>query len=526
MHARPLAAALCAVLAAGGQAQERPSEDELFGPPPAAAAEPRPASPPAAAAGEHGQTEAELFGAQKPPEQARAPDGALLPRVREDWLKVGGLLQLQAQASAYQDTRPHDWPLSSPNLLDVYLDSRPNDRVRGFVLGRLNYDPTVRSSGGATQGSTGTSTIGFGTSSTQNPGGVLDQLWVNFDLDHRAFVTAGRQHVKWGVGKFWNPTDYLHPVKRDPLATFDVRTGTTMVKVHVPWEKRGWNFYAVTLLEDASGDQTRTVSRLGRVGCGGRAELVLGGAELGLDGLAQDGHHPRWGVDLSAGVGPFDLYGEAALRTDTDGPLWRRSSPPLPPPAPYPELQNWVRDDRRGILPQIVAGGTWSVKYSDEDSLTVGAEYFYNGAGYDHPDVYPYLLTGAPVFPPPIVNGQPVLVQQDPTAFRPFYLGKHYAAVNLYLPKPGSWNDTTIVATVLGNLSDRSYVARIDSSVLALTYLTVETFVAVHFGRMGGEFRLALPADIAAQASAESGGSTFPTGAPIVDVGIALRVSL
>jgi hypothetical protein len=527
MRATVLATAVTLSLAApAARAQERPSEDELFGAPPAAAQAQPPApsgQPPAGdAAGGHGQTESELFGTARPPERAPAAGGGLISREREDWLKVGGLLQLQAQASAYQGSAPRDWPLASPDLLDVYLDARPNDRVRGFVLGRLNYDPTVRSTGSGPAGSgtvgTGTSTVGFAQSSAQNPGGVLDQLWVNFDLDHRAFVTAGRQHVKWGVGKFWNPTDYLHPVKRDPLATFDVRTGTTMLKVHVPWEKRGWNLYGVALLEDAAGDQARTASRLGRVGGGGRAELVLGSAELGLDALAQEGHRPRWGADLSAGVGPLDLYGEAALRTDTDGPRWRRNAPP--PALPYGELLGWVRDDRQGVLPQLVAGGSWSVKYSDEDSLTVGAEYFYNGAGYDRPGVYPFLLLGAPA-----VTSAGV-VQQDATAFRPFYLGKHYGAVNLYLPRPGSWNDTTIVATVLGNLSDKSYVARLDSSVLALTYLTVETFVAVHFGQRGGEFRMALPSDLAALASSESGGSTFPTGAPLLDVGIALRVSL
>jgi hypothetical protein len=521
------ALAALVALAAPARAQDRPSEDELFGAPPAST-RPAPAQAPStppptqdAGPGERARTEAELFGGKPGPGQAPSPPSGVISREREDWLKVGGLLQLQALVSAYQDTRPHDWPLSSPNLLDVYLDARPNDRVRGFVLGRLSYDPTVRSTGSGPGSGTTVSAnpIGLGTSSTSNPGGVLDQLWVNFDLEHRAFVTAGRQHVKWGVGKFWNPTDYLHPVKRDPLATFDVRTGTTLVKLHVPWEKRGWNFYAVALLEDAAGDQNRAASQLGRVGGGGRAEIVLGGAELGLDGLVQDGHYPRWGVDLSGGLGDFDLYGEAALRTGGDGPRWRRAS--TPPPGPLSEFVGWTPDDRRRLTPQLVAGGTWSWRYSDEDSLTVGAEYFYNDLGYDRPDVYPFLLAGAPT-----LGSAGAVVQQDPQAFRAFYLGRHYGALNLFLPKPGSWNDTTIVATVLGNLSDHSYVARLDSSVLALTYLTVETFVAVHFGQKGGEFRLTLPADAAALAQAQSGGASFPTGAPIVDVGISLRVSL
>jgi hypothetical protein len=523
MHGRLLAAAVLAALAAGAWAQDRPSEDELFGAPPAQtrpAPAPTPTSPPPApeaGPGEHGQTEAELFGGKPAPGQAPSspsPPSGIISREREDWLKIGGLLQLQAQVSAYQDTRPHDWPLSSPNLLDVYLDARPNDRVRGFVLGRLNYDPTLRSTGSGTGGGATVSAnpIGFGagTSSTSNPGGVLDQLWVNFDLEHRAFVTAGRQHVKWGVGKLWNPTDYLHPVKRDPLATFDARTGTTLVKLHVPWEKRGWNFYAVTLLEDLAGDQNRAASQLGRIGGGGRAELVLGKAELGLDGLVQDGHRPRYGIDLSAGIWDVDVYSEVALRAGRDGPHWTLQGTPQPAPD--------------HLTPQVVAGATIAFKYSDEDSATIGAEYFYNDLGYDDRRIYPFLLAGAPA----IVagsNGQRTVVQRDPQAFQPFYLGKHYAGLDLILPQPGSWNDTTILLSAIANLSDRSYVARLDASVLALTYLTVETFVAVHFGQKGGEFRLAIGRENAAAAEAVTG-QAFPAGAPIVDLGIALRVSL
>jgi hypothetical protein len=388
----------------------------------------------------------------------------------------------------------------------------------------MSYDPTVSSSPGRADLSTpgsggggGISASGVSTGSTSNPSAVLDQLWVKTDVEHRAFVTAGRQHVKWGVGRFWNPTDYLHPVKRDPLATFDVRTGTTMVKVHLPWEKRGWNFYGMALLEDVGGNTVRTASRLGRIGAGGRAELVLWDAELGLDAVAQEGHRPRFGVDLSRGLGPFDLYAEAALRTGGDGPRWRRTAAPAP--GPLSTLTGWFPDDRQRLTPQVVLGGSWSANVSDQDSITLGAEYFYNDLGYHGSAAYPFLLLGAPA-----VSGT-TSVQQDPQAFQPFYLGRHYAGLSLLAPKPGRWNDTTLVLTALANLSDRTGVVRLDASVLVLTYLTVEAFVAGHVGPRGGEFRLVLPADLAALARAQ-GGTSFPSGAPLVDAGVALRVSL
>ena len=68
-------------------------------------------------------------------------------------------------------------------------------------------------------------------------------------------------------------------------------------------------------------------------------------------------------------------------------------------------------------------------------------------------------------------------------------------------------------------------MARLDASVLVLTYMTVEAFVAGHLGQEGGEFRLAIGRENAAAAEAVTGQS-FPAGAPVVDLGLALRVSL
>ncbi|WP_242338862.1 MULTISPECIES: hypothetical protein [Anaeromyxobacter] len=526
-----IAAALVALAAAtAALGQDRPTEDELFGKPPAesppAAAQqepkepaPRPGEPAAPARPE----EAELFGGTGSPNAAPPPAGRLVDRAEAETLRIGGQLYLRAQALWQEDVPPADWALSSPNLLDLWLDARPNDRVRAFVLGRMRYDPTAPVTSGAPSLSAAEQGIlGYGTSTggiaagVRGPRAVLDQLWVNFDVARRVFVTAGRQHVKWGVGKFWNPTDYLHPVRRDPLAVFDERTGTTMVKVHVPWERRGWNAYGVALLDDAAGVDTPT-NRLGRVGVGGRTEVVLGTVELGADALTQDGHRPRFGIDASAGVWDLDVYAEAALRTSRDAPRWREVSPGAP------LVTRFGRVDPQGFTPAAVVGGSWSAKYSDEDTVTLGAEYSFDDAGYDSKDVYPFLLAGAPE-----LTGDPSapLRQRDPTAFRPFYLGRHYAGAFVLLPSPGTWNDTTFTVSVLGNLSDRSFVARLDHALLALTYLRVESFVAASFGARGGEFRLGVDVPLSDVAPGLPPDVTISVPPPVVQLGVALRVSL
>ncbi len=487
-------AALAALLAgaAAAAAQDRPPEEEMFGGPPAA-------------------------------EAAPAPPAPVVPKEREDPLRIGGQVYLRAATVALERQASGNWALSSPDLLDVYLDVRPNDRVRGFALGRMFYDPTTP------REPTGVSAL-FGTPVPANPSALLDQLWVNFDVARRAFVTAGKQHVKWGVGRFWNPTDWLHAQRRDPLAVFDVRSGATMVKVHVPWEARGWNVYGVALVEDLDREPrgapdaaallsapAGATSRLRGTALGARAEIVLGSVEIGADALAKDGRRPRFGLDVSAGVWDLDLYAGLALRTASDLPRWREV-------APAASLdRRYALDHALGFTPAVVAGGEWSAKYSDEDTVTVGAEWFFDDSGYRDPAVYPFLLLGAPRHAG-TVSDPFRFEQRDPAAFSYFYLARQYAGAFVLLPSPGRWNDTTFTLSGIGNLSDRSFVMRLDHSVLALTYLRVETYVAGHFGARDGELRLGFtlsPQDL---------GGLVPE--PVVrepmvfEAGVAVRVSL
>jgi hypothetical protein len=391
------------------------------------------------------------------------------------------------------------------------MDVRPNDRVRGFLLARLSYDLSASTSSNNSLSvqvkneNGGSGTFPATSAIAQNPVLQLDQLWVAFDVARTIFVTAGKQHVKWGVSRFWNPTDFLHPSARDPLSAFDARTGQTMLKLHVPWEKNGWNFYGMMVF-----DESQQAGKLGRIGAAGRAEMVIGTAEIGIDGLIQRGRDARLGVDFSAGIWDLDVYGEAALRKGTDVPRVRIGSGGVP--------ETYAVDDFR---PSATLGASWSYKYNDDDTFTLGAEYFYNGAGYSDASIYPALLLRQ--------------YMDQVSYFTPFYLGKHYGGAYLLLPRPGRWNDTTFTLSALGNLSDRTMVARLDYSVVLLTYLTFEAYLAGRLGQRGGEFRFSVPASTWSRlfSSVPSLSQAIPAGTlqslsspPVVDFGIGLRVSL
>ena len=445
----------------------------------------------------------------------------------DDPLKIGGQLYLRTQSTGLQGQKFTDFSFSSPSLLDVYLDARPNDRVRGFVLGRMIYDPTLPASVTSTNYSAPVSAIGSTSGSqslsslfqpqTRDPQVYLDQLWLRFDIAHQVFVTAGKQHVRWGTGHFWAPTDYLHLQPGNPLDVFDARTGTTMVKLHLPIESRGWNFYAYGVTENV--DPTPT---LGSLAGAARAEFVLDTTELGLGVFAQRDKRPKYAADLSTGIGDFDIYGELALRYLDDIDRVRYDPNATIPTYTAPAWQN-PSDARsaqfeqivdvfypvyrhQGIRPQVVGGANYSRKYNDNDMFTVGAEYFYNGLGYHSPVVYPGLVLPHSVGLSNSANF--------------FYLGKHYAALYATFPAPYSLDTHTFTLSTIGNMSDKSFITRLDYSLIVLTHVRFEAFVSGRYGNQNGEFRFGI------QNLNLGGGFVFNRAPAFMDFGVALRVAI
>jgi hypothetical protein len=534
------AALLVAAPATRALADDRPSEQDLFGGSSASAPAPTPGAPtpapgppgaspstptPPAAAAAQSQAGASSVpgGNAQDQELLSGNDVKFLSDyvAPENPLQIGGQLYLRMQSTAYGGQAPAAWSLDAPSLLDLYLDARPNPRVRAFILGRMEYDPTLCPSGtiqtssgclpgasasantanmmsnGAPSG-TGFSTFGTG----RGPNTLLDQMWIRFDILEKVFVTAGKQHVRWGTGHFWQPTDYLHQEKRNPLDVFDARPGTTMLKVNVPWEEKGWNFYGFAIAEDPNAP-TPTV---GDVAGAFRAEAVIAGVELGADTYLRRHQDPRFGFDLSTGIWDFDVYADVALRPGSDFL------------HDFPQYGDFYVFN--GYETQAVGGITYSHKYNDNDMWTLGAEYFYNHPGYTG--------TGAPVqvIQDALMTKNPA-VTADPFAVLPFfYFGQQYASVYLNLPAPYSWNYTNFTLSTLGNLSDRSFITRVDYSVTVLTHLSVEAFAGVHYGHIGGEFRLQLPPGLANEIAAFSGGSTTLSNYPVLDLGVALRIKL
>ena len=315
-------------------------------------------------------------------------------------------------------------------------------------------------------------------------------MWLKFDVGRVAYVTAGRQHIRWGTGRFWNPTDFINTEVRNSIDFFDNRLGVNLIKVHFPLEQLGWNLYLLGVFDG--------VDVVKDSGIAARAEFVVGPGEIALSSLVKKDAPLRFGVDASAGVWLFDLRAEATVQRGLDGKKFEGkldfANGTVPTEVPNTDDKWFVRG---------VFGGDITLKYTDDDSLIVGGEYFYNQAGYQDAKLYPFLA----------LNG----------AFSPLYLGQHYFGAYVVAPSPFSFNDTSITVSTLGNLSDQSYLSRLDVQQVLLTNLTVNVFGDIHYGAPG-ELHLGIKVPPVPTVPALRDGINI---APqLFDVGVALRVAL
>ncbi len=411
------------------------------------------------------RSEADLFGAPEKDEKKSAADDSSpakaapkdeTPRSKEpanafadseliDKLQIGGRLELRASASKVDDQRFQLSPYAQDKTADIYFDTRPNKDTRAFF--RLRFQEN--NSKFPTDDKVATTTEKSGVSSIQNS---IDELWFKWDVADTLFVTAGKQHVKWGRGRFWNPTDFTAREARDPFSLFDRRLGQEMIKLHLPLEKAGHNLYAIVQLDDTARNDDVALAL--------RGEFAIGrSGETAISLQTKRGKPLRLGIDFGIGLGNFDVNLEAAWLTRDAGPRFEGDLDLQK--AVFPSI---VYDDKK-IYNQSVANIEYVWKYNDDDNMTLGLEGFSNEAGYDSRILEFYAL---------LQNRAQVL-----------YSGKQYIATYARLTAPGNWDDSSFLINAVQNLSDRTALLRFTATYTFYKQITVETYVSHCLGEYG-----------------------------------------
>ena len=452
--------------------------------------------------------ESELFGAADDTPGLMQQDLDIVTRVnaKDDLLELGGQLYMRMDWNILGQGAPETFPLRAPGLLDLYVDVRPTDQLRAFASGRVTHQFSANDE----------SVSAFG-EPIEPTRVALDQLWLKFDIARHVFFTVGQQPIRWGHGRFWNPTDFLNRQFKDPLAVFDERLGVSLIKVHVPIESLGWNFYAIVDIDGADS--------IDKVGGALRAEFVFGTTEIATSFAARKDSPHRLGVSVSSGFWWIDAWAELAMLHGVQTPRWEGDYDlaTFSAPTQLDVSETW--------WPRVSAGFEIAIPLFDEDTLYLGVEYAYNSLGYGDASLYPWLIANQ--------------------AFVPLYAGQHYGAAYAALPAPGRWDDVTFILSQLSNLSDGSHILRFDTQLRVLTYLSLNFYASVHYGALG-EFRFGqeiapnpaaaamwadLDADTQSEIVSEYGLGTgdavtellengIASPAPLLDIGVGLRLRL
>lgn len=319
-----------------------------------------------------------------------------------DRLKIGGNLQAEWLIYKLQNQSQKDY-VSNPLSMELYFDSQLKNDVRAFVRGRLIHDSAIDE--------TEISPL-TGTTLKQNTSS-LDEMKISFQTSRKIFWTLGKQKIKWGAAKFWNPTDFLNLQKRDFFKQEDLRAGLSMVKAHIPFGDA--NLYLISVNEKANESD--------KTGGAARVEIPFStftSGEWSFSSFNQKGQTTRLGSDLSLAIKDVDVYIEAA-------------------------------QDDQGQNKAVSGGLSYEFKYTDDDTASLGVESFWqeNGAK-DNSEYAARILAGN---------------------WTPFFIADSYTLASLFLMKPGSWNDSNIILYFIQNNVDNSQYSRVAWSYTGMTDL-------------------------------------------------------
>jgi len=300
--------------------------------------------------------ESEIFGNQNPvPEKSvenQTGESNINSKTinNEDVVQIGGTLSSEIDYNEISNIPIANTTLSNPNILMMYVDTKLINNSRIFGRIRTFYDPTGLS-GGSPSSLSLINPYGTGNGTSDNLQIELQELKISADINEEVFFTIGRQKVKYGAAKFFNPTDFLNSQQYNFFLPSDERTGVDMLKANVP---SGISNFTAALLPGNPTSSEKAGGYFREEMAYNNLENILGNGAISLSCFLPKNNPVEAGFDISqALIGDFDGYFECALTKNQQQNLEFTSS----------------------------TGLDWSVKYGDRDNnyLTTELEYFQTG---------------------------------------------------------------------------------------------------------------------------------------------------
>jgi hypothetical protein len=371
-----------------------------------------------------------------------APEEAFLVSERLEW---GGSFDLTFTTQVAWDGYPAPWgrvfwqegvsSLTSKLAGDLFFDARPDRDFRVFGKVKAVY---------------------------QYPADwdvEIFELFSDFQIKDLLFFRVGKQTVQWGVGYFFSPADVLNLVSIDVEDPEAEREGPIAVKTHLPFTAHNAYLYLVA----------NDIDKPYEIAVAPKLELLLGNYELGLGAFYQTDLTPKGMLTLTGPLGDLDLFAEAMVQWGSDRTFVDFSPPPS---------TNTIEDE-------LLFSGTAGFSYINSDwNISLFAQYFFNGQGYDEPYDYEILIedsSDALPLPPEIPT--PAIISSADL----LYPGRHYLAASI------AWSELLDSAFGLSllyvaNFSDRSGLINPILTWEPVDHVSLSTGFRFRYGQEGDEY--------------------------------------
>lgn len=243
----------------------------------------------------------------------------------------------------------------------------------------------------------------------------VNELFLDFNIDNKAYFRFGQQNIAWGRGYFFNPTDLVNYEKKTLRNLDEIRSGSFGAKVHIP---RGvsQNFYAYVGLD--------TVEEPEDLGVALKYEFLLNKSEYSISVYGKKDIEPVIGLDYSTSLFGANVFAEGRVNKGDD-------------------LKRYENGSLVGVEDEYIfkasLGYQKSFDYKDESGkFTLIQEFYYNSFGYGEDE---------------IDQGMFIYANE---IFKPMDFGYYYLA-NFFSINDFIKDDISIGLNTLSNLSDNSH---------------------------------------------------------------------
>ncbi|MCX7023877.1 MAG: hypothetical protein NT080_04575 [Spirochaetes bacterium] len=328
----------------------------------------------------------------------------------------------------------------------VFFDARPDGdfRVYGSVKTEWPFEETT-------------------SEDSSVPNTQVFEFFSDWSWNDGVFFRFGKSTVKWGVGYFWSPADVINLKAIDIMDPTAQREGPVSFKANFPVPGTQNNLYAYAICDEATMNAADTA-------VAAKAEFLLGNYEFGFGGFYKR-HHPERGMLTVTGpLLNLDLFGEASLSRGSDKQFVTKVTD-----ATLAGIETKIYSDR--FFLSATAGASYM---NDDLKLTVLAQYFYNGEGYDDADREARI-------------DEALAYDNGGSSFNDFLKfliansGKHYAAFSFTRTELFTV-DLSASVFVMANLSDLSAYVKPSLTWTPLDHMSFTVDAAFAFGMENSEY--------------------------------------